>query len=62
MSKYPNLKIDPVLLKLKTEDDETKDLKYKSEKHDYESILISLHIDNEYYKKKHISLNKRKFY
>ena len=41
----------PSLLKVKTKDDEIKDLKYKAEKHDYENILKSLEIDNDYYKK-----------
>ena len=50
MSTYPNLNNDPELLKI-TKDDEIKDLKYKSEKHDHEKILRSLKIDNEYYKK-----------
>ena len=51
MSTYPSLNNDPELLKLKTKDDEIKDLKYKSEKHDHENILKSLKIGNEYYKK-----------
>ena len=37
-----------------------KNLKYQTEKHDYENILKSLKIDNEYYKKKNKSLNKQK--
>ena len=54
MSVYPNLKNDDVeLLKIKTRDDEIKKLKYQTEKHDYESILKSLKVDNEYYKKKY---------
>ena len=51
---------DPELLKLKTKDDEIKDLKYKSEKHDHENILKSLKIGKEYYKNKYKSLNKKK--
>ena len=53
MSTYPNINIniEPELLKIKPKDDEIKDLKYKTEKHDYENILKSLKIDNEYYKK-----------
>ena len=51
MSTYPNLNNEPEMLK-KTKDDEIKDLKYKTEKHDHENILKSLKIDNEYYKKK----------
>ena len=67
MSTYPNLKNEPELLKIKTKDDEiknlrmeTEDLKYYSEKHKYENILKSLKVDNEYYKKKYKSLNKKK--
>ena len=60
MSTYPNLNNDPELLKIKTKDDEIKDLKCKSEKHDHENILKSLEIDNEYYKKKYETQNKRK--
>ena len=37
-----------------------KNLKYQTEKHDHENILLSLKIDNEYYKKKYKSLNKKK--
>ena len=57
---YPNLNNDPELLKIKTKDDQLEELQYKTEKHDYENILKSLEIDNEYYKKKHKSLNKKK--
>ena len=32
MSTSPNLKNDPELLKIKTKDDEIKDLKYRTEK------------------------------
>ena len=60
MSSYPSLNIDPELLKTKTKDDEIKDLKYKSEKHDNENILLSLERYNEYYKKKYQSLKKKK--
>ena len=60
MSTYPDLKNEPELLKIKTRDDEIKNLKYQSEKHDHENILKSLKIDNEYYKKKYKSLNKKK--
>ena len=48
MSTYPNLNIDPELLKIETKNDENKDLKYKTEKHDHENILKSLKIDTEY--------------
>ena len=60
MRTYPNLINDPELLKIKTKDAEIKDLEYKTEKHDHENILISLKIDNEYYRKKYKSLNKKK--
>ena len=38
-------------LKIKTRDDEIKNLKYPTEKHDHENIVKSLKKDNEYYKK-----------
>ena len=60
MSNYPDLKNDVELLKIKTRDDEIKNLKNQTEKHDYENILKSLKVDNEYYKKKYKSLNKKK--
>ena len=60
MSIYPDLKNEPELLKIKTKDDQLKELQYKTEKHDHEKILKSLKIDNEYYKKKYKSLNKKK--
>ena len=60
MSTYPDLKNDLELLKIKTKDDQLKDLQYKTEKHDFENILKSLKSDNEYYKKKYKSLNKKK--
>ena len=58
MSTYPNLNNEPELLKIKTRDDEIKNLKYQTEKHDHENILKSLKNDKEYYKKKYKSLNK----
>ena len=60
MSTYPDLKNEPELLKIKTRDDEIKNLKYQTEKHDFENILKSLKSDNEYYKKKYKNLNKKK--
>ena len=61
MSGYPNLKTDDVeLLKIKTKDDQLKELQNKTEKHDHENILKSLKNDNESYKKKYKSLNKKK--
>ena len=62
MTTYPDLKNEPELLKIKTRDDEIKNLKYQTEKHDYENILKSLKIDNEYYRKKYKNLNKKKVF
>ena len=59
MSAYPNLIDEPELLKIKKRDDEIKNLKYQTEKHDHENILKSLKIDNDYYKNKCRSLNKK---
>ena len=61
MSTYPNIKIEPDLLKIKTRDDEVKELRYETEKHDHENVLKTLKNDNESYKKKYKSLNKKKF-
>ena len=60
MSTYPDIKNEPELLKIKTKDEQLKELQYKTEKHDHENILKSLKNDNEYYKKKYKSLNKKK--
>ena len=60
MTTYPDLKNEPELLKIRTRDDEIKNLKYQTEKHDHENILKSLKSDNEYYKKKYKNLNKKK--
>ena len=38
MSTYPDLKNEPELLKMKTRDDEIKNLKDQTEKHDHEII------------------------
>ena len=59
MSTCSNLNNDINLLKIKTRDDEIKNLKYQTEKHDHEIISNSLKIDNECYKKKYKSLNKK---
>ena len=59
MSNYLDLKNEPELLKIRTRDDEIKNLKYQTEKHDHENILRSLKVDNEYYKKKYKNLNKK---
>ena len=60
MSNYPDLKNEPELLKIKTKDDQLKELQYKTEKHDHGNTLKSLKNDNEYYKKKYKNLNKKK--
>ena len=60
MTTYPDLKNEPELFKMKTRDDEIKNLKYQTEKHDHENILKSLKIDIEYYMKKYKSLKKKK--
>ena len=57
---YSNLNNEPELLKMKTRDDEIKNLKYQTEKHDHENILKSVKADNETYKKIYKSLNKKK--
>ena len=51
MTTYPNLNNEPELLKIKTRDDEIKNSKYQTQKHDLENILKSLKIDNECNKK-----------
>ena len=48
------------MLKIKTRDDEIKNLKYQTENHDHENILKSLKNDNEFYKRNYKSLNKKK--
>ena len=60
MTTYPNINNEPELLKIKTTDDEITNLKYETEKHDYENILKTLKRDNENYKKNYKSLNKKK--
>ena len=60
MTAYPDIKNDVELLKIKTKDDQLKKLQDKTEKHDHENILKSLKVDNEYYKRKYKSLNKKK--
>ena len=47
MSTYPSLNKETELLKIKTRDDEIKNLKYQTKKLDHENILKSLQIDNE---------------
>ena len=60
MTTYPNLNNEPELLKIRSKDDQLKELQYRREKHDFENILKSLKSDNESYKKKYKSLNKKK--
>ena len=50
------------LLKRTTKDNAKKELKYKTQKHDYDNILKSLKVDNDNYKKKYESLNKKKVF
>ena len=47
MSTYPILNTEPELLKIKTRDDEIKNIKHQTEKHDHKIILNNLKIDNE---------------
>ena len=61
MSNYSDLKNEPELLKIKTRDDESKNLKYQTEKHDHENILKSLRADNEKHKKYMNPKTKRKY-
>ena len=60
MSTSPNLSNEPEVLKIKSEDDQSKELQYKTEKHDLEIKLKSLKTDKNFYKKKFASLNKKK--
>ena len=57
MTTYPNSNNEPELLKMKTRDDEIKNLKNQIEKHGHENILKSIKNDNENDKKKYKSLN-----
>ena len=52
MTTYPNINNEPELLKIKTRDDENKNLKYPAERHDHQNIIKSLKFDNDYYNKK----------
>ena len=58
MTTYPNLNIEPNLIKIKTRDGEIKNFKNQTEKHDHERILKSLQNDNENYKKINKSVKK----
>ena len=53
MTTYTNINNEPEKLNIKSRDDEIKNLKYRTEKHDHENILKSLKIDKEYEKKKY---------
>ena len=57
----PNIKIESKLLKIKTRDDETKNMNSRTEKHDHINILKTLKSDNENYKKKYKSFKKRMY-
>ena len=57
MMTYPDLKNEPELLKIITQADEIRNLKYQTEKDDHEKIMKSLKIDNDHYKKKYKSLH-----
>ena len=48
MSTYPDLKNEPELLKIKTKDDQLKEVQYRQERYDHENILKPLKVDNEY--------------
>ena len=56
---YPILKDDPALLKIAAKDDEIKEIKYKTEKQDYEDVLEIL---KDYYDKNFSKINKKKLY
>ena len=57
---YPNINIEPELIKIKTRDDQNKNLKNQTEKHDHEVILKSLKSDNGPHKKKYKTCKKKK--
>ena len=56
----PKLKNYSKLFTIDTKYDEIKELKFKTEKHDYVNISKSLKIDNDYYKKTYKSLERKK--
>ena len=58
MSSYP-ISNETESLRIKTRDDKIKNLIYETEKNDHENIIKSPKNDNEYYKKKNKSLNKK---
>ena len=51
MSTYSSLKNEPEILKIKTRDDEMRNLRYQTEKHGRENIKKSLKIDNKSHEK-----------
>ena len=53
MSTYLNLNNEPDLLKIKTTNDEIKNLNYQTEKNDHENILKCFKIYNEFCKKEY---------
>ena len=60
MTTYSNLTNDRELLRIKTKDDQLREVENKTVKDDLENILKSLKYDNEYYKKKYKNLYKKK--
>ena len=64
MTNYPDSRneSEATLLKIKKRDDEIKNLNYQTRKHDYDNILKSLKRDNEYFKKKQKSVDKKKIF
>ena len=56
----PNKNGKAELIKIKTKDDQLKEQKYETEKHDHEKSSKSLKRDIEFYEKKNKSLNKKK--
>ena len=57
---YPNLNGQPERLKMKTKDDEIKEVEYKTGKHDYEKSLKSPKLDSDHYRKNFKGLNRKK--
>ena len=62
MSTYTNLESDTELLKIRTKDDEDKNLKYQTEKHDHENINKNLLKLIRSITKNCKNLNKRKYW
>ena len=62
MTAYPYLNNEPELFKIQIRVDEIKNLKFRTGKHDHEIILKSLESDNEPYKKKYKSSNKKEVF